>query len=149
MTRKILDEQAVRLNVMAHDWEEAVRICGEVLVETNKVDSSYVDAIIHTIKELGPYILIAPGVALPHARPEDGVIAEGISVVVLEEEVAFAPGKEFQVLIGLAARDKESHLDILQKIAEVISKEESIERLKHATELEEVLLLFNGGEGKR
>lgn len=101
---------------------------------------------IRNIHELGPYILIAPGVVMPHARPEDGVILEGISVVVLKEEVAFEPGKEFKVLIGLAALNSESHIDILQKVAEVISKEDSMERLKNATDHEEILRLFNEKE---
>lgn len=146
MDHRILEENAIRLNVLAKDWEEAVRICGEVLVETGTVEMAYIDAIIKNIKEFGPYILIAPSVALPHARPEDGVIKEGICVVILKEEAAFKPGKEFKVLIGLAARDKESHIGLLQKIVEVISREESIELLKNAKEKDEILALFNGKE---
>ena len=146
LNRRILEEQAILLDVTAKDWEDAVRICGEILVRTGKVRATYVDAIIRNIHVLGPYILIAPGIAMPHARPEDGVIQEGISVVVLKEEIAFKPGKEFKVLIGLAALNNESHIDILQKIAEVISKTDSMERLKNATEHEEILQLFHEKE---
>ncbi|KQL36886.1 hypothetical protein AN959_02165 [Psychrobacillus sp. FJAT-21963] len=146
MNRRIIEESSIQLNVSAKNWEEAVRICGEVLVDNGKVEMTYVDAMINNIKEYGPYILIAPGVALPHARPEDGVKEEGICIVHLQDEVAFEPGKEFKVLIGLAARDKESHLNILRKIAEVISEEKTIEQLKNATGLQEVLTLFNGKE---
>lgn len=147
VNRRVLEKQAILLDVTAKDWEHAVRICGEILVKMGKVDPSYVDAMINNIHELGPYILIAPGVAMPHARPEDGVIQEGISVVVLKEEVAFKPGKEVKVLIGLAALNSESHIDILQKIAEVISKEDSIKRLENATEYDEILQLFDEKEG--
>ena len=107
LNRRILEKQAILLDVTANDWEDAIRICGDLLVKTGKVETTYVDAMIRNIHELGPYILIAPGVAMPHARPEDGVIQEGISVVVLKEEVAFEPGKEFKVLIGLAALNSE------------------------------------------
>ncbi|WP_144512838.1 PTS sugar transporter subunit IIA [Bacillus sp. FJAT-22090] len=143
----IIEESAIRLNVVASDWEEAIRTCGEVLLETGKVERSYIDAMINTIKEFGPYILIAPGVALPHARPEDGVIKEGICVVLLKNEVAFELGKEMKVLIGLAARDKESHIGLLKRIAEVISEEETIELLKNAKKEEEIVKLFNRGRG--
>ncbi|QUG40637.1 PTS sugar transporter subunit IIA [Psychrobacillus sp. INOP01] len=142
LNRRILEKQAILPNATAKDWEDAVRLCGEILVKTGKVEATYVDAMIRNIQELGPYILIAPGVAMPHARPEDGVIQEGISVVVLKEEVAFEPGKEFKVLIGLAALNNESHIDILQKIAEVISKADSIEQLKNAKEHDEIFQLF-------
>ncbi|WP_419961194.1 PTS sugar transporter subunit IIA [Psychrobacillus sp. BM2] len=146
LNRRILEKQAILLDVTAKDWEDAVRICGEKLVQTGKVAVTYVDAMIRNIHELGPYILIAPGVAMPHARPEDGVIQEGISVVVLKEEVAFKPGKEFKVLIGLAALNNETHIDILQKIAEVISKKDSMEQLKNATGYDEILQLFHEKE---
>lgn len=147
MKQKIIEEDAIRLNVLAKDWEEAVRYCGEVLVETGIVEIAYIEAIINGIKKFGPYILIAPGVALPHARPEDGVIKEGICIIILQEEVAFEPGKEIKVLIGLAAKDNESHIKILQKIAEVISEEESMEQLKNAKGKEEILHLFNENRG--
>lgn len=146
MNRKLLEEKGILLDVIAKDWQVAIRICGEILVKTGKVEASYVDAMISNIHELGPYILIAPGVAMPHARPEDGVIKEGISVVVLKEEVTFAPGREFKVLIGLAALNSESHIYILQKIAEVISEADTLERLKNATEIDEILQLFNDKE---
>lgn len=146
MNRKLLEEKGILLDVIAKDWQVAIRICGEILVKTGKVEASYVDAMISNIHELGPYILIAPGVAMPHARPEDGVIKEGISVVVLKEEVAFAPGREVKVLIGLAALNSESHIYILQKIAEVISEADTLERLKNATENDEILQLFNDKE---
>lgn len=146
LNRKILDKPAILLNVAATDWEDAVRICGGLLVQTGKVETTYVEAMIRNIQELGPYILIAPSIAMPHARPEDGVIQEGISVVVLTEEIAFENGKKFKVLIGLAALNSKSHLDILQKIAEVISQAESMERLTNATRYDEILRLFNEKE---
>jgi len=146
LKRRILEKQAVLLDVHAKDWEDAVRICGDLLVQTGKVEATYVEAMIGNIHDLGPYILIAPGVAMPHARPEDGVLQEGISVVVLEEEIAFDNGKEFKVLIGLAALNSKSHIDILQKIAEVISQPESMDRLKNAAGYEEIFRLFNEKE---
>lgn len=145
MKRKIIEEDAIQLDVLAKDWEEAVQICGEILVETGKVEASYIEAMIRSIKEFGPYILIAPGVAMPHARPEDGVIEEGICIVNLKNEVVFEQGKELKVLIGLAAIDKDSHIELLKKIAEVISQEKSMECLKNAKEQQEILELFNGG----
>lgn len=147
MENRIIEKNAILLNVSVKDWEEAVRICGEVLVETGKVEMTYVEAMINNIKEYGPYILIAPGVALPHGRPEDGVKKEGICIVSLQDEVAFEPGKEIKVLIGLAAIDKESHIHMLQKIAEVISRDESMELLKNAHEQDEIMMLFNGKRG--
>ena len=146
MKRSMIDKEAIVLNVSLKDWEEAVRACGNVLVETGNVERTYVEAMVKNIRDLGPYIIIAPGIALPHARPEDGVHKTGICVVVLREEVSFGPGKEVKVLIGLAAKDNNSHLDLLKIVAEVISSEKSLGQLKNAQSQDEVMGLFNGKE---
>ena len=38
---------------------------------------------IRMIEEHGPYVVIAPGLALAHARPGPEVLADGLSVVTL------------------------------------------------------------------
>ena len=39
-----------------------------MLVEQGCAKQSYVDGIIASVKELGPYIVIADGIAMPHTR---------------------------------------------------------------------------------
>jgi hypothetical protein len=39
---------------------------------------------IRMIEEHGPYVVIAPGLALAHARPGPDVLADGLAVVTLE-----------------------------------------------------------------
>ena len=53
------------------------------MVKNGTIEERYIDGMIETVKNLGPYIVIAPGVALPHARPEDGVIEPSMSLVTL------------------------------------------------------------------
>lgn len=49
-----------------------MRIGGELLEKSGAIEPRYIDAMINTVKEIGPYIVIAPGIAMPHARPEAG-----------------------------------------------------------------------------
>ena len=116
MQREILAEEAIALQVEAKNWEDAIRQAGQLLLNIGKIESPYIEAIIRNIHELGPYILIAPNVALPHARPEDGVIEEGISVLTLSHPVAFDENRSFQIVLCLAAVDHNLHIDMLQKI---------------------------------
>lgn len=138
----LLDSKAIQTNIHVNDWEDAVRLCGKLLVETGKVTESYVQAMVQNIHELGPYIIIAPEVALPHSRPEDGVRKKGISVLVLDESITFAGEKRVKLLIGLAATDKDSHMNLLQQVAEVIGDEERLKRLKNAGSAAEVEAVF-------
>ncbi|MEX2105222.1 MAG: PTS sugar transporter subunit IIA, partial [Bacilli bacterium] len=94
--------------------------------------------------------MIAPGVAMPHARPEDGVIKKGISITLLANPVMFGPDPEHEVklIICLAATDNSSHLHLLQFVAEVISKEKRLNRLMHANTTDELQQCFRIREEK-
>ena len=123
MEKLILNENNVQLQTEAKDWEEAVRIGAEMLVSQGCAEKSYVEGIISAIKELGPYIIVADGLAMPHTRPECGATGIGCSLITLKEPVYFDGDKEpVRVLICFSAVDSESHLDILKMIVGFVEK---------------------------
>ena len=79
--RDLLRPGLAAVDVTVSDWQEAIRAAGKLMVEEGGVEARFVDAMIRVAKEFGPYIVIAPGIALPHARPEDGVIDSTVAVV--------------------------------------------------------------------
>lgn len=133
----------VLIGARAENWEEAVRLAGELLASDGVVDNNYVDAMVRVTRELGPYAVIAPGVAMPHARPEDGAREVGLSIVTLAEGVNFgSPNDPVFVVIGFAAKDKKSHLRVLQELAEFLSSEgvvDALKKIRSKTELLELL----------
>ena len=86
---KWIDKKTIRTNVKVNGWQEAVQKSGELLVAAELVEPRYIDAMIATTKELGSYCVIAPGIAIPHARPEMGVKQTGYSAITLAEPVEF------------------------------------------------------------
>ena len=115
MESLVLNKDNVKLKVKASDWEEAVRIGAGMLVEQGCAKQSYVDGIIASVKELGPYIVIADGIAMPHTRPEQGAIGIGCSLITLDQPVKFdGDDSEVKVMICFSAVDSESHMDILK-----------------------------------
>ena len=144
MNHELLAKEAIALHQDANSWEDAIKKSGQLLINTGKIKESYIDATIRNIRELGPYILIAPNVALPHSRPEDGVIEQGISVLTLKNPVEFDPEKPFQIVICLAAVDQNLHIDMLQKISEVIADETLVNTLLTTDSVEVVYNMFNG-----
>ena len=89
MLSDYLSPEFIQLKVSVSDWAEAVQAAGNILVEAGKCEKGYVQAMIDAVKDLGPYMVLAPGLAMPHARPEDGVLETGISLVTLENPVEF------------------------------------------------------------
>lgn len=136
------------------DWQEAIETSAEPLLKQDNIEETYVQAMIQNIIDLGPYILIAPDVALPHARPEKGVNEAGMSLTVFKHPVLFPSGNdekvsEARLFICLAAVDSESHLGLLQRISGWIDDRSFIEKLLDASSEEEVVQFVHGFQEKQ
>ena len=139
--REILTPQRVAANVRVSNWEEAVRTAGDILVRTGGAREEYIEAMIGTVKEMGPYIVIAPGIAMPHARPEDGVLEPCMAIITLDPPVEFGnPDNDpVRVVVAFGGVDNKQHVDALREMAQVLSNESNVEALIHAQEAPEIL----------
>lgn len=129
--KDVLDETTIRLDLEAADWREATRLAGELLVQVDAVEPRYVEDMIRSIEELGPYSVIAPGVAMPHARPEDGVKRVCLSFVRLKEPVLFGNEENdpVKLVFALGGVDHESHLKVMAQLALILDSPEAMHRL--------------------
>lgn len=127
----ILKRQCIALNLEAKTWEEAVRLSGELLLKNNYIKESYIDAMVKTVKEMGPYIVIVPGIAMPHARPEDGVKAIGASLVTLKEPINFGDSENdpVKVIIAICSTDHISHMKALSQLMKVMESPNFLENI--------------------
>jgi mannitol/fructose-specific phosphotransferase system IIA component (Ntr-type) len=141
----LLSENTVKAGVVAQDWQEAGRIAGQMLVDNGSVDPGYVDAMIRAVEELGPYIVLGPGVAMFHGRPEDGVKSIGLSVITLRAGVNFDAGDKDPVslVFALGARDSQSHLELLAELITIIGDTNLVQLLIKAESATEILELIN------
>lgn len=142
----LISINAVSLGVVADDWRAAVRAAGALLVETGVTAPAYTDAMIATVDAHGPYIVITPGFALPHARPDDSVLRTGLSFVRLAAPVEFGAGDNDPVTIvmALAAADSEQHRDALAALAGVLADPGRRARLDTAGSPAEILGVLSG-----
>ncbi|MBA4548286.1 BglG family transcription antiterminator [Thermoactinomyces intermedius] len=150
MLNELITEQTIQLAKKADSWEDAIRLAAKPLVQKGCVKEQYVQAMIDSIHELGPYVVLAPKVAIPHARPDDGVHQLSMSFLRLEEGVLFPQQKKVHLLFVLAAVDSESHLLALAQLSEMLSDEAEIEKLIQAQTPEEVLQMihqYSKGDG--
>jgi transcriptional antiterminator/mannitol/fructose-specific phosphotransferase system IIA component (Ntr-type) len=141
MLSDITNETLVKLNVPAKDWEDAIRQSASVLVENNKVTEAYVDAMVNTAKESGPYIVITKHVALPHARPEAGSKEISIGIATLETPVEFGNDDNDPVkyVFCLSAIDNNSHLRAMSELVELFEMDEFFKTLDNAKDPKEII----------
>lgn len=133
----------VQICEKADDWREAIKISVQPLEQGGYVKSCYKDGIIENVEKLGPYIMIADEIAMPHARPEQGVIETQIGITLFHEGVRF-DGKETtaRLFVTLAAKDSDSHVDALVKISELLSNDETVEAILEASDVQTLYHYF-------
>ncbi len=145
MLSELITGDMIQLQGQASDWQEAIRTAAEPLVKSGSIQPEYITAMIKSVQELGPYVVLAPKIAVPHARPEQGVNRIGISLLTLTESVSFTEDGKTPVnlIIVLAAADSESHLKALAQLSELLSDEENIEKILQANSKATVLQLIS------
>lgn len=115
------------------DWREAIQIAAEPLLQKNAITPQYIERILTLKEEIGPYFVIAPHIAMPHSRPEDGALAQALSLLVISQGVNFdSENDPVNIVLLLAAKDSNSHLEMLSQVAELFADESAVQALIQA-----------------
>jgi len=119
---------------------DAINLCCETLVKANKVSTEYPAAIIRSHAELGAYYVLAPRIAMPHARPEDGVNELCLQLTVFKNGMDFGSEENGDVFVAitLAAIDGDSHIQTIMLLAELFQNDDDIDAIINATSPAEV-----------
>ncbi len=139
-----LTEDYIQFVDGAENWEEAIRVSAQPLLVNEKIKDSYIDGMINSVKEFGPYIVIAPNLAMPHARPEAGALEVGYCITLMKEPVSFAEdgSSDAQVFITLACVSDTTHLEMMQQIVMILSEQEKFDALFNAETKQEIIDIF-------
>jgi len=135
MLSDLITKDMIQILDNVADWEDAIKVASAPLLQAEIIKPDYIDAMIDNIKKIGPYVVMGPKVAIPHARPESGVNQLGMSLLLLKQGVAFSEeGEErVQIIIILAAIDNETHLKALAQLSTLLMEEENIEKMVNYT----------------
>ena len=125
------------------DWREAIRAACAPLVADGTIQKEYVSYIIEKVEELGPYIVIAPEICIPHAERGRGVNRTAMCFMKSETPVRFHEDGEHdaRIFVVLAAADDEEHIQNLIELSERLSDEETVAKLLAATTPEDLLVI--------
>lgn len=139
----IFKEEMVQMVDQVEGFKQAIWKCVEPLMRFSCVTSRYGDAMIRNVETYGSNFIVSPYVVLPHARPEQGVRRNAISVLITKKPFYFTqPTKPLRIMIVLAPINSKSHLQILQYITTVLNDDESMNALLGCEREEEVYKRF-------
>ncbi len=130
-----IDRGCVQTGCSAGNWEDAIRVASEPLVEEGRIRKGYVDAMVQSVHDLGPYIVITPGLALAHAAPSEDVLETCLSVATFDDDITFGSENDpVRVVMCLASTDREAHIARLQAVAEKLLEDTGFVRAMAACE---------------
>lgn len=136
----LLATEAVDLNARATDWRDAINQAGKLLETSGAITADYTAAMITSVEENGPYIVVAPGFAFAHARPSAAVQRTAISWVRLQEPIEFGHDSNDPVnlVVALAAEDDKAHTQSMKELAKLLGNKEARAKLDSVSSVEEL-----------
>lgn len=142
---KTLSENSIRVGAIALDWQHAIAMAGELLQASGYAAPDYATAMIDAVSELGPYIVIAPGLALAHAKPTELVYETGLCLVTLAEPIEFGHSSNdpVRLVFALAAIDHSAHLGLLAELSDFLSADSNVNFLLNARSTDEIIGYLN------
>nr|MDT0657361.1 PTS sugar transporter subunit IIA [Micromonospora sp. DSM 115978] len=136
----LLERRAVRLAERATDRDDAIRRCGETLIEIGAVAPGYLDAMLERERSISTYV--GEGVAIPHGTlaGKDAVHRDALAVLRFPDGVDWG-GSPVTVCVAIAARG-DGHVALLSELAQILLDPDRARALRESTEITDVLRLL-------
>lgn len=145
LLKEIVEKKRFAFFESASGWRDAVQRSCEPLIRTGCAPEDYAQQIISGVEKFGPYIVIVPGLAIPHStQGAAGVTETAVSFVKFEHPVYFEPDntkKAASIFFALAAVDENEHLKNMRQLFRFLSDEELLAKLMQVHTPEELLTL--------
>ena len=122
MLTQAFGPNSIEHHLSATGWEDAISKAVALLQADLRVTAGYVDQVLAANRKLGPYFVIAPGIAIVHAAPSASVLETGMALLRLEEPVhSGSPNDPVHLVFAFCAVDSDSHVELLGSFAHVMS----------------------------
>ena len=144
MIKDYLVEKFVKTDVEVKEWREAARIAGDLLVQGDKVKVEFIDSMIQVVEKFGPYMILVPKVCFFHGEPGEMVKEPCLSLVVFKEPIYFDDfdNQQINCCFAFGATDKDSHMEMIMNVAQILQNEEFIEAITGNKPKEEIMAII-------
>jgi ascorbate PTS system EIIA or EIIAB component len=144
MLKTLLTSDVIQVVKQAKNWRDAIAISCQPLIDNGAIEARYVEAIYRSHEAIGPYYVVGPGIAMPHARPEEGVNKLSLALTLITEGVTFnAEGNDpVKLLIVLAATDSTGHIEAISQLARLFDNDDDIHALLKAKTQQDILSII-------
>ena len=141
MLNTLITRSRIQIVDNISDWEGSIDLVCKPLIEDGSIECAYIDSIKEKTKELGPYYVLAPQIAMPHSRPENGVNNNALALLIVRNGVEFNSEENdpVKLLLLLAAKDSSQHLELIQSISTFFCNEDDVSKVINADSVNDIL----------
>lgn len=133
------ENNSIQLKKTVNSWEEAIRLLMKPLKENGSIKEEYIEAIINRTNEIGPFYILAPGLAMPHERGEKGALKDAFTFLTLNEPVEFPTGEKVDILVGFSATDSEVHIaEAIPQVVALFEEDDYFDKIRSFNNNEEL-----------
>jgi PTS system ascorbate-specific IIA component len=137
------ENHCIQVSIDVHSWHEIIEIVAQPLITGGFVTRDYPTAVINNTEEFGAYYVFDEGIAIPHARPECGVIKNCFSMATLKVPTSIHGSSPVDIVVMFAGVDSNTHItEGIASIVELLEDETTLAQLRNATSVDEILRLL-------
>lgn len=127
--RDLITPDTIILRDEVESWEEAITVAAEPLLAKGNITEGYVEAMKKQYPTMSPYIVLRQKIAIPHAKPDEGVNAIGMSLLKLQKGLQFDENIKVHLIVVIAAVDKNQHFNALKQLLKLSGDQGEINNL--------------------
>lgn len=147
MIDKIIEQGLTSYHDSFDSWQDAVTASYQGMLDKNIINKEYIDEVINSIVEFGPYVVIAPQVAMPHSTcGSKNVTGTAFSFMRVKQPVVFDredDSKNARLFFSFAAEAEDAHLKSMVQLVELLINEAFVNELFEVNNDEELLAVLN------
>jgi len=119
--RTMLKKEMIHIIDTPLDWKLAVETVGRLLYQKRHIEKEYIHTMICNIEKYGPYIIVGKGVALAHAKPNETVLSEGLSLLVAPKGIKMDTDekKTVYLLFAFCTQGGFDYIELFNQIAAI------------------------------
>ncbi|MFS2222202.1 PTS sugar transporter subunit IIA [Pantoea sp. B65] len=139
----LLKNKYIQVRIDVDSWGEIIEQAAKPLIEGGFVTAEYPQAVINNTMEYGAYYVFDEGIAIPHARPECGVIKDCFSMVTLTHPVSINGSEPVDIIVMFGGVNSDSHItEGIASIVGLLEQEETLSQIRRATTIDEIIGLL-------
>ncbi|RPA60972.1 transcription antiterminator [Aerococcus agrisoli] len=119
-------------------WEEAISLSCKPLMEEQIIDEKFINDCIQQVRDKNYSSFLGMRTCIPHTTVENGVLKDGISILISKKPIEFPNGRRINFIFPLSFYDLTMHLKTVNQIADISNNVPLLDSLLEESDEKEI-----------